>query len=44
MTDEDLDAVVAYLLSIPAKKHRIHERELTPAAQKLVGESGSTGG
>ncbi|HTB61329.1 MAG TPA: c-type cytochrome [Polyangia bacterium] len=44
MTDEDLDAVVAYLLSIPAKKHKIHERELTPAAQKLVGESGSTGG
>ena len=39
MTDEDLDAVVAYLRSIPAKKHKIHERELTPAAKKLVGQN-----
>ena len=39
MTDEDLDAVVAYLLSLPAKKHKIHERELSPAAKKLVGQN-----
>jgi len=40
MTDEDLDAVVAYLQSVPAKKHKIPENQLTPAAQRLVDQSG----
>jgi mono/diheme cytochrome c family protein len=40
MTDEDLDAVVAYLQSLPAKKHKIPENQLTPAAQRLVDQSG----
>jgi mono/diheme cytochrome c family protein len=39
MTDEDLDAVVAYLMSLPAKKHQVPDRSLTPAAKKLVGEN-----
>jgi mono/diheme cytochrome c family protein len=38
MTDEDLDAVVAYLQSLPAKKHKIPERELSPEAKRAVGE------
>ncbi|HVV48211.1 MAG TPA: c-type cytochrome [Polyangia bacterium] len=38
MTDEDLDAVVAYLRAIPAKKHKVPERVLTPAAKALVGD------
>ncbi|HLK91856.1 MAG TPA: c-type cytochrome [Polyangia bacterium] len=38
MTDDDLDAVVAYLMSLPAKKHKVPDRLLTPAAKKLVGD------
>ncbi|HVZ86791.1 MAG TPA: c-type cytochrome [Polyangia bacterium] len=38
MTDEDLDALIAYLQSIPAKKHKIPERELTAEAKRAVGE------
>jgi len=38
MTDEDLDALIAYLRSIPAKKHKIPERELTAEAKRAVGE------
>lgn len=40
MTDEDLDAIVAYLQSLPAKKHKIPDNQLTPAAQRVVGQSG----
>jgi mono/diheme cytochrome c family protein len=40
MTDEDLDAIIAYLQAIPAKKHKVPERTLTPAAKRLVGEAG----
>lgn len=40
MTEEDLDAIVAYLRSIPAKKHKVPERELSPMAKRLVGEAG----
>jgi len=40
MTDDDLDAIIAYLQAIPAKKHQIPERQLTPAAKRLVGEGG----
>jgi mono/diheme cytochrome c family protein len=38
MTDGDLDAIVAYLQSIPPKKHKVSERILTPAGKKAVGE------
>ncbi len=38
MTDDDLDAIIAYLQAIPAKKHQVPERALTPAAKQLVGE------
>ncbi len=40
MTDQDLDAIVAYLQSIPAKKHQVPERELSAAAKRSVGEGG----
>ncbi len=40
MTDDDLDAIVAYLRSIPAKKHKIPDRELSASAKRLVGEGG----
>lgn len=40
MTDEDLDAIVAYLQSIPAKKHKVPSNALTPAAQRLVDQGG----
>jgi mono/diheme cytochrome c family protein len=40
MTDEDLDAIVAYLKSIPAKVHAVPERQLTPDAKRLLGERG----
>jgi mono/diheme cytochrome c family protein len=40
MTDEDLDAIVAYLQSLPVKKNRIPPRELTPALQAVYGAGG----
>ncbi len=36
--DEDLDAVVAFVKSVPAKKHKVPDRQLTPEAKKLIGE------
>jgi mono/diheme cytochrome c family protein len=36
MTDEDLDALVAYLLSLKPAKHTVPEPELTEEARKLV--------
>jgi mono/diheme cytochrome c family protein len=36
--EEDLDALVAYLTSLPPIKHQVPERALTPAAKKLVAE------
>jgi mono/diheme cytochrome c family protein len=39
MTDGDLDAIVAYLRALPAKKHSVPERQLSPAAKRAVGES-----
>lgn len=36
--EEDLDALVTYLKVVPAIKHKVPERELTPAAKRLVGE------
>ena len=40
MTDDDLGAIVAYLRSIPAKKQKIPDRVLEPAARKSIGEIG----
>jgi mono/diheme cytochrome c family protein len=40
MTDEDLDAIVAYLQSLPAKKHSVPPRELPPALQQVYGAGG----
>jgi len=37
MTDEDLDALVAYLKSVPAAKHQVKERTLVPALAKQLG-------
>jgi mono/diheme cytochrome c family protein len=37
-TDEDLDALVAYLTALKPIRHQIPERALTPAARKVVGE------
>lgn len=39
LTDEDLDALVAYLQSLPPVKHKVPERELLPEGKKLVGET-----
>lgn len=36
MTDEDLDALVAYLLTLKPAKHAVPEPELTPEAAKLI--------
>lgn len=38
MVDEDLDALVAYLKSVPAAKNKVHDRELVGAAKKAAGE------
>ena len=40
MSDEDLDAIVAYLQSVPAKKHKVPPRELPPALQAVFGPGG----
>jgi mono/diheme cytochrome c family protein len=37
-TEEDLDALVTYLVSIKPIKYQVPAPELTPAAKKLVGE------
>jgi mono/diheme cytochrome c family protein len=37
-TEEDLDALVVYLRALKPIKNGVPERELTPAAKKLVGE------
>jgi mono/diheme cytochrome c family protein len=37
MTEEDLDALVAYLKSVPAAKHPVKERALVPELQKQFG-------
>ena len=36
MTDEDLDALVAFLGSLKPAKHAVKDPELTPEAQKLI--------
>jgi hypothetical protein len=38
LTDPDLDALVAYLKSVPAAKHQVPERVLAAAAKKAAGE------
>jgi cytochrome c553 len=38
MAEEDLDAVVAYLKSIPPARHQIPERELVPSAKAIYGD------
>jgi cytochrome c553 len=38
MAEEDLDAVVAYLKSVPAVRYQVPERELTPAMKTQLGE------
>ena len=35
-TDEDLDALIAYLLALPPIKHQPPEPELTPAARRMM--------
>jgi mono/diheme cytochrome c family protein len=37
-TDEDLDALVTFMQSVPAIKHAVPERELTKEAKKQAGE------
>jgi mono/diheme cytochrome c family protein len=37
-SDEDLDALVAYLVSLKPIKYQVPEPQLTPAAQKLVAQ------
>jgi mono/diheme cytochrome c family protein len=37
-SEEDLDALVTYLVSLKPIKYQVPERQLTPAAKKLVGE------
>jgi mono/diheme cytochrome c family protein len=36
-TDEDLDALITFMKSVPAKKHKIPDPQLTEAARKVVG-------
>ena len=38
LTDEDLDAVVAYLQSVPAARHKIPERNLVPTLRQELGD------
>jgi cytochrome c553 len=38
MTDEDLDALTAYLKSLKPAKNKVHERELSPEWKKKLGE------
>jgi hypothetical protein len=38
MTDEDLDAVVAYLKSVPPAKHKVAERNLAPELRAQLGD------
>ena len=37
MTDEDLDALVAFLGALRSARHEIPEADLTPEAQKMIG-------
>jgi mono/diheme cytochrome c family protein len=38
LTDEDLDALVAYLKSVPPVRHKIPDRNLAPALRQLLGD------
>lgn len=38
MTDEDLDALVTYLKSLPPREHRVPERQLTRAAMNALAD------
>jgi mono/diheme cytochrome c family protein len=38
MTDEDMDALVAYLKSIPAARHKVPERDLAPELRHDLGD------
>lgn len=38
LTDEDLDALVAYLQSIPPARHKIPDRNLAPALRQQLGD------
>ena len=38
LTDEDLDALVAYLKSVPAVRHKIPDRNLAPALRQQLGD------
>jgi cytochrome c553 len=38
MAEEDLTALVAFLKSIPAARHQVPDRELTPAAKAIYGD------
>jgi mono/diheme cytochrome c family protein len=36
MTEEDLDAIVAYLRSLPPRRHQVPDRQLSPLARRVV--------
>ncbi len=38
MAEEDLDAVVAYLKSLPPARHQVPDRELVPSAKAVYGD------
>jgi mono/diheme cytochrome c family protein len=38
MAEEDLDALVAYLKSVPPARHQVPDRELVPSAKALYGD------
>jgi cytochrome c553 len=38
MAEDDLDAVVAYLKSVPPARHQVPDRELVPSAKKIYGD------
>jgi mono/diheme cytochrome c family protein len=38
MTDEDLDAIVGYLKTIPAARHKVRDRNLVAALRKQLGD------
>jgi hypothetical protein len=38
MAEEDLDAIVAYLKSVPPARHQVPERELVPSAKAIYGD------
>jgi hypothetical protein len=38
LTEDDLDALVAYLKSVPAARNKVRDRNLAPALRRELGD------